>query len=370
MKRGAVTSALALVTLIGSFSILPEGAAAQSIEARPGLVSVPASRSASVPVTWEISNQDSLGPIASITSPSAQLFAPGIGPNNQLELAAPLTHGPLDLDRTARIRERMVIPQAALMGVLQAGSRTIGVERMFFVVFQNGQSAALEGSLEIQITGSLGAEVQISRIDLRFQNEAVQIIVPQNHPPEVRADISYTGTGLFRAVWELADPRVTAAGGNPVFRVLRQERVRLGVGGFTRIKGPGLPADLTGLHIVRFRVLDGPLAGEATVVRYFVKAAAPDEEDWWKRYIRPHTEGEGLVRIPAEPEEGEVTVEETAEPEGPAPPDEDAGSPGNEEPPGEEDADTGSPDEESPEEEAGTDEPEGEAPEADGESEG
>lgn len=326
MTRGAGTCILALLALVGSLFALVESAAAQTVQANPPSVNVPATRSASVPVTWELTNDViSGGPILSVNSQSAQLFFAGPNGSGNLELPRPLVHGPIEPGQTARIRETMIIPQSFLTRVLQAGTRTIAVERFFEVEVAPGQFVTAEGQLDINITGSLGAGLQINRIDLRFQNEAVQIIVPQRHPPEVRADISYTGTGLFRAVWEVADSRVTAAGGPTIFRILRQDRIRLGAGGFKRVKGPRLPAELTGLHVVRFRVLDGPLAGEAPVVRYFVKRASPDGEDWWKRYIRPHEEGEGLVRVPAEPEDEEPfeqdVVEPAPEPEDEAPAD-------------------------------------------------
>jgi len=233
-----------------------------------------------------------------------------------MDIPAPVVHGPVLPGQTARMRETILVPQSFLTRALQAGTRTITVTRVFQIEVFTGQFTTLDGVAEINLTGSLGAGLQISRIDLRFQNEAVQIIVPQYHPPEVRVDLTYTGTGLFRAVWEVADPRVTAAGGTTIFRVLRQDRIRLGIGGFTRVKGPNLPAELTGLYVVRFRVLDGPLAGQAPIVRYFVKAASPDGEDWWKRYIRPHTEGEGMVRVPVEPEDDSLVIEDEPSDEG------------------------------------------------------
>ncbi|MFP3943344.1 MAG: hypothetical protein ACLFWF_05610, partial [Alphaproteobacteria bacterium] len=300
-------------------SALAGSAAAQStvpptVQAQPPSTNVPVTRSATVRVTWVITNPNP-DPILSVNSPGAQLFFSGPDGSGNLPVTQPLTHGQIPPNGTARIAETIVVPQSFLMQALQAGTRNIDGERFFEIEVTPGQFVTIEGNLQINLTGGLGSELQISRIDLRFQNEAVQIIVPQNHPPEVRADIGYTGTGVLRAVWELADPRATATGGNPIFRTLRQERVRLGVGGRTSVKGPSLPADLTGLHIVRFRVLDGPLRDEAAIVRYFVKAAGPDSEDWWKRYIRPHREGEGLVRVPAEPDEDEQSVETPPEDE-------------------------------------------------------
>ncbi|MFW6027201.1 MAG: hypothetical protein ACOC91_00180 [bacterium] len=338
MRRGAA-GALALLGLTGILFAFAGNAAGQTVpptapptvEAQPPNANVPVTRTATVRVTWVVTNTTS-DPILSINSPGAQGSFSGPNESGSLAFPQPLTHGPVNPGATARLSETLVLPQSFLTRVLQAGTRTVLVQRPFEIATATtttGQPITINGQMEIDITGSLGAELQISRIDLRFQNEAVQIIVPQHHPPEVRADITYTGTGLFRAVWEIADPRVTAAGGNPIFRPLRQERIRLGVGGFTRVKGPQLTADLTGLHIVRFRVLDGPLRGEAPVVRYFVKAAEPDGEDWWKRYLRPHREGEGMIRVPEEPAEGEVPVEET-----PPEHEDDEGEPGEDGEPG------------------------------------
>ncbi len=88
--------------------------------------------------------------------------------------------------------------------------------------------------------------------------------------PRVKATISYTGSGLLRGVWEIAEPSSTI--GTPVFHPLTHVRKFLSQLGQVTIYSPRLPGHLTGLYLVRFRITDPQAAFDSPVIRYFINA--------------------------------------------------------------------------------------------------
>jgi len=90
--------------------------------------------------------------------------------------------------------------------------------------------------------------------------------------PRVKAQLSYTGSGMLRGVWEIALPSSTA--GTPAFYQQTYVQRFLSQLGKVTIKSPRLPANMTGLYMVRFRITDPqPSFNTPTpVIRYFINA--------------------------------------------------------------------------------------------------
>jgi len=88
--------------------------------------------------------------------------------------------------------------------------------------------------------------------------------------PKVKAELSYTGSGILRGVWEIAEPSSTS--GTPIFHPLTHERKFLGQIGQVTVYSPQLPSNMTGLYMVRFRITDPATAFTSPIIRYFVTA--------------------------------------------------------------------------------------------------
>jgi len=88
--------------------------------------------------------------------------------------------------------------------------------------------------------------------------------------PRVKANLSYTGSGVLRGVWEIAEPSSTI--GTPVFHPLTHVRKFLSQLGQITIYSPRLPGHLTGLYLVRFRITDPQASFDSPVIRYFINA--------------------------------------------------------------------------------------------------
>jgi len=88
--------------------------------------------------------------------------------------------------------------------------------------------------------------------------------------PRVKADLSYTGSGMLRGKWEIAEPSSTA--GTPAFYPLTNVQQFLSQLGRVTIYSPRLPANMTGLYMVRFRITDPQPGFNTPVIRYFINA--------------------------------------------------------------------------------------------------
>jgi len=89
--------------------------------------------------------------------------------------------------------------------------------------------------------------------------------------PRVKAELSYTGSGVLRGVWEIAEPSSTS--GTPAFYPLTHVRKFLSQIGRATIYSPRLPGNITGLYMVRFRITDPFPAFNTPVIRYFINAS-------------------------------------------------------------------------------------------------
>jgi hypothetical protein len=104
----------------------------------------------------------------------------------------------------------------------------------------------------VSIGGSSGGELNLSRLELRFDTDEAIRIAGQNEKLSAIAEINYSGAGLLDAVWEVADPSSTR--GDPVFVPVRILRQYLGAGRYVILLSPPLPTTSIGTHFVRLRV--------------------------------------------------------------------------------------------------------------------
>lgn len=168
---------------------------------------------------------------------------------------------------TVRFLERVRVPAGVERSARAAGARAIEYVR----AFADGTGTAL-ASARFSLTGALAGAFEITRFELRFDDESSLRTVQLKESLSVYADINYSGTGALQAVWEVADPDTTS--GRPIFRTLRRELRQLGGAQRFRLDGPALPTMGPGFYMVRLRVEAPDTSFELPVIRYFVASTS------------------------------------------------------------------------------------------------
>jgi hypothetical protein len=149
------------------------------------------------------------------------------------------------------------------------------------------------------------ADFSIGRVELFFENRRREITVPLNTQNlRVHADIAYNGSGILRAVWEVAEASAsgTLAGANQTgsvsapptvfanpndpnltalargFRTLQVVNQYVGFGDRVLLTLPGtpsLPTNAPGAYDVNLRIVEPPVPFAIPLARYFVAAGGP-----------------------------------------------------------------------------------------------
>lgn len=159
--------------------------------------------------------------------------------------------------------ENLSIPAEVLVEASQIEGAPIRYVREF-------REGDLDSRAEVilDVTEGIAAPFAIRRLELRFSGGEPFRLVERGQNLAAVAELTYAGTGLLEATWEVADPGTTL--GTPVFRPLRLERRNLSGGGRIRLSSPALPTDLVGGHQVRLRITAPSPSFEEPVLRYQV----------------------------------------------------------------------------------------------------
>ncbi len=173
---------------------------------------------------------------------------------------------PLQASGTSTGIENLLIPQAVIDYAQQNNLTTIYYGRPYY--FDNlPQSGEVFVRINL-LNANPNAALNINRLALRFSdNTSVKIIQP-NTTVMALADISYTGSGLFDAMWEIAEPVSTI--GQPVFVPIQPVRQFLVAGGRVFLQSPVLPTSKQGLHILRLTINQPTLSFAIPVLQYSV----------------------------------------------------------------------------------------------------
>ena len=181
--------------------------------------------------------------------------------------------------------ERVFISPGMINTARKSGSTVIRVSRLFSDGIN--EHAA---SIELPLFGQGGADLSLSRIELRFDNQQSASIVDLDSTLRVVATLNYTGKGLLRAIWEYAPINTGAAAlfrpvpprsnlnqtADPLSESIGsiQSRTRISqyLSSFQRtvLYSPRLPTGLIGQYAVRLRIDDSFLSFEAPTLQYFV----------------------------------------------------------------------------------------------------
>ena len=248
---------------------VPGWAEVATVTTTPTGKNVPLVKLVTVSFVWRVTTQSGGG--LTISSPSGvfrTLSGVTLGTVSKT-LSTPTTGGPT----TRTLSETISVPAHVIFGAQKSGFNRLVYAR----TFSDGSGPSGTGSINLNLTGPSGGELNITRIQLRFEDRSAVKMVARNEPAPVFADILFSGSGFIQATWELADPSSTM--GEPVFRPLKTVRRYLLAGRNITLESPKFPTQRTGLYLARLRITKPTLGFDIPVIRYFVKEVTPDDEE-------------------------------------------------------------------------------------------
>jgi hypothetical protein len=169
---------------------------------------------------------------------------------------------------TTVLTEQLRIPPSVIERARELGASSIEYVRTWEDAPEDwGDTAAVR----VSMVGGLGGPFQVTRFELRFDDESSLRTVRQDERFTAVANVNYSGAGVIDAVWEIANPAQSRTPEESVtFRTLRRVRRRLDGSGRIFLESPRLPTEASGLHLVRLRFIEPDTAFELPAIRYFV----------------------------------------------------------------------------------------------------
>jgi hypothetical protein len=118
------------------------------------------------------------------------------------------------------------------------------------------------------IASAYAATFSISRVAITFDEQKPPAIVERSSDLSAQAEVSFSGNGLLKGVWEVAGPNPDAS--NPQYRTLSNVNQYLVGKDSSVLKGPKLPTESTGPYLVRLRVTEPVPTFDTPVATYNV----------------------------------------------------------------------------------------------------
>lgn len=169
---------------------------------------------------------------------------------------------------TTSFTETILVPSDVIYRAHKLGFSNIVYQRTF-----TDGAVARTGNVTLNITSASGSSFSVSRLALYFDDGSQIRVLSLKDPISVQADVGFVGTGMLQGVWEVAGPASTA--GNPAYRPLQTVHQYFVSGDKQILRGPALPADSTGIYLVRFRITEPQPGFDTPVIRYFVSSGKP-----------------------------------------------------------------------------------------------
>ena len=163
------------------------------------------------------------------------------------------------------IAETLRIPVSVIKAAQRARTNFISYRREFIETVRN---QTLSSQINLQIVSASSASLNISAIDLRFENGANSIVAGVGQQIIATAGITHAGSGLLDMVWEIATPATTS--GSAVFTTLKTVRQFLVAGRYSLIESPLLPTRLSGNYLLRLRIKSPTVDFAELMLRYSV----------------------------------------------------------------------------------------------------
>jgi len=243
------------IVLLAALWAAPASAAVTGVTASPAAERVAVARTTTVALRWNVAT-DAPG---TVTSAAGEFRTPGgtlLGTVNQ-PLSQSVTGG------VAVVPETVRVPADVVERARREGSDRVLYRRSF----TDGVAASGEIVLHIAPTGA--AAFGVSRVALAFDDGEAVRIAARGEKLRAQAELSYTGAGRLRAVWEVAGPNPDAE--RPVWRPIGEMAHTLSGPEAARFASPALPTETAGFYLVRLRIAEPELPFETPVARYAVR---------------------------------------------------------------------------------------------------
>ena len=245
-------SAAVLLAVLPAASV---PAAVTSVTASPAAERVAVARTAAVALRWNVATNAA----GTVTSAAGEFRTPGgalLGTVNQ-PLSQSVAAGVTAIPETVRVPA----------DVIERARREGGDRLLYRRSFTDGVAASGEIVLHIATGGA--AAFDIGRVALAFDTGEVVRIAVRGEKLQMHAELSYSGTGRLRALWEVAGPNPATE--RPVWRPIGEVLQTLTGPDAVKFASPALPTETAGVYLVRLRIAEPELAFEPPVARYAVR---------------------------------------------------------------------------------------------------
>jgi hypothetical protein len=231
------------------------------VSAAPSVFNAPRGQSSTRSAAYQFTGSPSLN--TSLASSSGSFLVEGeIIETNPVPITVAIQGG------RGQIVETMFIPVRVIERALQRG-----VARFTYVRAFSDGSLTTTVTLNFSITTEAGADFEIQRIELYFDNRKIETTVERHYPHlKAYADIRFVGTGLLQGYWEVDG------------RLLSRVDEHLTFGRSVTLQTPEIPSLPTfdaGTHTVRFVITNPAMSITLPSIIYFV---TPEE---FKEEARP-----------------------------------------------------------------------------------
>ncbi len=240
-----------------------------SISVNPSSFTLPRGQSSSSSVNYQF-----ISPISFNTTLSSSAGSFLVG-NETIEInAIPLTVN--IRSGTGRGSEVINIPVRVIERALQRNANSFIYTRTFT---STGDDMNLNAAVSFTITTEAGADFDIKRIEMYFENRRAEITIDRNYPDlKAFADIRFVGSGLLQGFWEVDG------------RVLSTVNQHLTFAGSITLQTPEIPTLPTfdpGSHIIRFIITSPVTEIPLPSIIYFVTSAEFEGKRFSIKLISP-----------------------------------------------------------------------------------
>lgn len=241
-----------------------------SVAPVPSSFSIPRGQSSTASVNYQFTGTSTLNTTLNSSGGSFMVGADTIE-TNPAPLTVTIQNG------SGRVSEVINVPVRVIERTLQRGTN-----RFIYVRTFTGPNITLTATVNLNITTEAGADFDIKRIELYFENRRAETTVERNYPDlKAFADIRFVGSGLLQGYWEVDG------------RILSYVNQHLTFGRSVTLQTPEippLPTFDTGTHIVRF-VITAPVTEiPLPSILYFVTPAEFKAKPVSIRLIAPKNE--------------------------------------------------------------------------------
>ncbi|HEX7045283.1 MAG TPA: hypothetical protein VF203_11785 [Burkholderiales bacterium] len=253
MRRA--TKRLSAAVLLAVLPMASVPAAVTGVTASPAAERVAVARTTAVALRWNVATNAA----GTVTSPAGEFRTPGgalLGKINQ-PLSQTVTAGVTAIVETVRV------PADVIERARREGNDRLLYRRSFT------DGAAASGEIVLHIAPGGAAAFGVGRVALAFDTGEAARVAARGEKLQAHAELSYTGMGRLRALWEVAGPNPDAE--RPAWRPIGEVLQTLAARDAATFASPALPTEIAGFYLVRLRIAEPEPAFEAPIVRYAVR---------------------------------------------------------------------------------------------------